>query len=159
MTSHSDAPLDDLPLDVLRIVDQLVEFIDIADEILAHAGLQSYLLINECIDRITMVSESVQRSRYVFVVDTAATVHPLSYGSNAKTLIPRTLSGSTCCRVNRWHIFTFELCDKFRRSQAADSSLGHQAPGGAGRIRPVATPVWFSSKQSVRRRADCSFWR
>ena len=95
MTTCSDTLLDDLSLDFFRIVDQFVEIIDIANELLAHARLQSLLLVNQRINRIAMVSELVQRNHYVFVVHAAATVQPLSYRSNAKTLI-------RCCigRVN-----------------------------------------------------------
>ena len=47
---YSDTLFDDLSLDMFRIVDQVVEVVDIADEVLPHFGQQPFLLINECID-------------------------------------------------------------------------------------------------------------
>ncbi len=59
--SYSGTLLDQLSLDLFRIADQFVEIVDIADELLSHAGIQPLLLINQRINRIATVSESAQR--------------------------------------------------------------------------------------------------
>ena len=56
----SNALLDDSSLDIARIIDQLVEVINIADHLFPRAGLQPLLLKNQCVYRVTTISEPLQ---------------------------------------------------------------------------------------------------
>ena len=85
--STLDAFLDDLFLDLFGLVDHSIKLVDILDESLSNAGFETFLLVDQCVNRVSIVFKSVHRNFDMVVVITPAPVKALSHSSNAQVLI------------------------------------------------------------------------